>query len=56
MATMMIGQTDDSFEAVDADLRKISQALAAKANALQDQLSTDARAQPSRLWVTLSGF
>ena len=57
MATMMIGQTDDSFEAVDADLRKMSQALAAKANALQDRLSTDAqRNQLVVVWVTLLGL
>lgn len=57
MATMMIGQTDDSFEAVDADLRKMSQALAAKANALQGQLSTDAqRNQQVVVWVTLLGL
>lgn len=57
MATMMIGQTDDSFEAVDADLRKMSQALAAKSNRLQDQLSTDAqRNQQVVVWVTLLGL
>ena len=57
MATMMIGQTDDSFEAVDGDLRKMSLALAAKANRLQDQLSTDAqRNQQVVVWVTLLGL
>jgi len=57
MATMMIGQTDDSFGAVDADLRKMSQALAAKANALQDRLSSDAqRNQQVVVWVTLLGL
>jgi serine phosphatase RsbU (regulator of sigma subunit)/PAS domain-containing protein len=57
MATMMIGQTDDSFEAVDADLRKMSQALIAKANALQTQLSSDAeRNQQVVVWVTLLGL
>lgn len=57
MATMMIGQTDDSFEAVDADLRKMSLALAAKASTLQSQLSTDAqRNQQVVVWVTLLGL
>jgi serine phosphatase RsbU (regulator of sigma subunit)/HAMP domain-containing protein len=57
MATMMIGQTDDSFEAVDIDLRKTSQALVAKANALQNQLSSDAEQnQRVVVWVTLLGL
>ena len=57
MATMMIGQTDDSFEAVDIDLRKTSQALVAKANALQNQLSSDAEQnQRVVVWVTVLGL
>ncbi|MBS0339079.1 MAG: response regulator [Proteobacteria bacterium] len=57
MATMMIGQTDDSFEAVDADLRKMTQAMVAHATALQSQLS--AQAQRNRqvvVWVVLLGL
>ncbi len=57
MATMMIGQTDDSFEAVDIDLRKMTQAIVAKATALQSQLSLDAqRNQQVVVWVTLLGL
>ena len=57
MATMMIGQTDDSFEAVDSDLRKMTQAIIAKATALQSQLSSNAqRNQQVVVWVTLLGL
>jgi HAMP domain-containing protein len=57
MATMMIGQTEDSFEAVDNDLRQMTQALVAKANALQSQLSMDAeRNQQMVVWVSLLGL
>ena len=57
MATMMIGQTDDSFEAVDDDLRKMSQALVANATALQSQLTSDAqRNQQVVLMVTALGL
>ena len=38
MATMMIGQTDDSFKAVDADFEKMSAATTAAANALSGAL------------------
>jgi adenylate cyclase len=38
MATMMIGQTDDSFKAVDADFQKMSAATTAAANALSSAL------------------
>ena len=48
MATMMIGQTDDSFEAVDADLRKMSQALVAKANAVAEPADSRMRSETSR--------
>ncbi|MBS0452617.1 MAG: response regulator [Proteobacteria bacterium] len=57
MATMMIGQTDDSFEAVDADLRNMTQAMISNATALQRQLS--AQAQRNRqvvVWVGLLGL
>jgi serine phosphatase RsbU (regulator of sigma subunit)/HAMP domain-containing protein len=57
MATMMIGQTDDSFEAVDDDLRKMSQALIGSTTALQGQLATAAqRNQQVVLWVTALGL
>lgn len=57
MATMMIGQTDDSFEAVDAGLREMSQALIAHATTLQSQLASDAqRNQQVVLWVTALGM
>ena len=57
MATMMIGQTDDSFEAVDADLRKMSQSLFANASALQSRLTSDAqRNQQVVVWVTALGL
>ena len=57
MATMMIGQTDDSFEAVDNDLRKMTQAIVANAAALQSQLASEAqRNQQVVVWVTLLGF
>jgi len=38
MAAMMIGQTDDSFKAVDADFEKMSAATTAEANALSSAL------------------
>ena len=57
MATMMIGQTDDSFEAVDNDLRKMSQALGTTATALRSRLDSDAqRNQQVVVWVTLLGL
>ncbi|MBN9089327.1 MAG: response regulator [Reyranella sp.] len=42
MATMMLGQTDDSFEAVNADLQKLSLAVTAAVNDLSNQLYFEA--------------
>ncbi len=42
MATMMLGQTDDSFKAVDSDIQKISQTLSATANEVRTSLYADA--------------
>jgi signal transduction histidine kinase/CheY-like chemotaxis protein len=54
MATMMIGQTDDGFGAIDSDLRKMTQAIVGNATALQGQLSSDAqRNRQVIVWVTL---
>jgi methyl-accepting chemotaxis protein len=42
MATMMLGQTDDSFKAVDSDFQKLSQTITAAANAVRRGLHTGA--------------
>ncbi len=42
MATIMLGQTDDSFEAVDGEIRTLSMALTANSNEVQDNLYQDA--------------
>jgi adenylate cyclase len=57
MATMMLGQTDDSFQAVYADLHDMSRAIAVSANTLQSRLASEAE-QSERLiiLVTLGGF
>ena len=57
MATMMIGQTDDSFKAVDADFEKMSAATTAAANALSSALYAGAaRNQQIIIYVTLVGL
>jgi len=57
MATMMIGQTDDSFKAVDADFEKMSAATTAAANALSSALYAGAaRNQEIITYVTLVGL
>ena len=57
MATMMIGQTDDSFEAVDEDLRQLLLAIANKANNLRDQIYADAeRNKLIIVLITVLGF
>jgi signal transduction histidine kinase/CheY-like chemotaxis protein/HAMP domain-containing protein len=57
MATMMLGPMDDSFEAVDADLRSLSLAITASANNLSNQLySTAERNKNIIILVTLAGF
>jgi two-component system NtrC family sensor kinase len=43
MATMMLGETDDSFKAVDSDLKGMSQAITAAGNSLSTGLYTDAQ-------------
>ena len=42
MATMMLGQTDDSFSAVNADFQKVSREIAKAANAVRANLYSDA--------------
>ena len=42
MATMMLGQTDDSFRAVDSDLQKLSLVTISAANAVRAGLYADA--------------
>lgn len=42
MATMMMGQTDDSFKAVDQDFQEMSKVTTRAADALRNQLSSDA--------------
>ena len=42
MATMMLGQTDDSFRAVDSDLQKLSLVTIRAANAVRARLYADA--------------
>ncbi len=57
MATMMIGQTDESFKAVDADFEKMSAATTAAANALSSALYAGAaRNQQIIIYVTLVGL
>lgn len=57
MATMMLGQTDDSFKAVDTDIQKISSATTNAANAVR--VSLHAAAERNRQIVilgTILGF
>jgi len=57
MATMMLGETDDSFEAVNADLQKLSLAVSATAGNTSNQLYFDAeRTKSVIILVTLVGF
>lgn len=44
MATMMLGQTDDSFKAVDGDFEKLSETIAATANVVRRGLYDTAEA------------
>jgi methyl-accepting chemotaxis protein len=57
MATMMLGQTDDSFKAVDADLEKMSSEITKAANAVRARLSSNAE-RNKRIIVlgTILGF
>lgn len=57
MATMMLGQTDDSFKAVDADLQKMSAATRRTANAVHARLYAEAERTKGIIIVgTLIGF
>ena len=57
MATMMLGETDDSFEAVDTDLQNLSLAITASANNLSNQLYSAAEWNKNIIiLVTLAGF
>ena len=42
MATMMLGQTDDTFEAVDTEVQGLSRAISWTANILSTALYSDA--------------
>jgi len=62
MATMMLGQTDDSFKAVDADLQKMGTTTTEAANAVRAGLYADAEATKNliilgtALGFVISGF
>jgi methyl-accepting chemotaxis protein len=57
MATMMLGQADDAFKAVDTDFDRMSEAITASANVVKDKLSSDAqRNKRLILWGTLAAF
>lgn len=57
MATMMLGQTDDSFEAVDGEIRTLSMALTVVSNEVQSGLYQDAERNKSILiGGTLAGL
>jgi len=57
MATMMLGQADDAFKAVDGDFARMSQAITTAANVVKDGLYTDAqRNKRLIIWGALVGF
>jgi methyl-accepting chemotaxis protein len=57
MATMMLGQTDDSFRAVDSDLQKLSLVTINAANAVRAGLYADAeRTKQITILGTVLGF
>ena len=57
MATMMLGQTDDSFKAVDAGLEKMSSEITKAANAVRARLSSNAeRNKRIIVFGTVLGF
>jgi methyl-accepting chemotaxis protein len=57
MATMLLGQTDDSFKAVDTDIQKISQSTTAAANQVRTKLYEAAeRTKLVIILTTLAGF
>ena len=57
MATMMLGQTDDNFKAVDIDLQDLSAAISYTASNMSTQLYSDAdRNENIIILITLAGF
>jgi adenylate cyclase len=57
MATMMLGQTDDTFKAVDVDLQDMSAAISYTASSMSTQLYSDAdRNENVIILITLAGF
>ena len=57
MATMMLGQTDDTFKAVDTDLQDLSAAISYTANNMSTQLYSDAeRNKTIIIQITLAGI
>ncbi len=57
MATILLGQTDDAFEAVDGEIRTLSMALAVVSNEVQDNLYQSAERNKSILiGGTLAGL
>ena len=57
MATMMLGQTDDSFKAVDSDIEKISTLTTEVANGVRASLYADAeRTKTIIILTTVLGF
>jgi adenylate cyclase len=57
MATMMLGQTDDTFKAVDIDLQDMSAAISYTASGMSTQLYSDADWNENIIiLITLAGF
>jgi signal transduction histidine kinase/CheY-like chemotaxis protein/HAMP domain-containing protein len=57
MATMMLGQTDETFKAVDAKFQSLSNEMSGTALGLSNQLFSDARRnQNVVIWVTFGGI
>jgi signal transduction histidine kinase/CheY-like chemotaxis protein len=57
MATMMLGQTDDTFEDVDKEFQSLSRAISGTANILSNQLYSDAEQNLNIIiLITLAGF
>jgi len=57
MATMMLGQTDDTFKAVDATFQNLSNGMSGTALGLSNQLYSDAEANIDLvILVTIVGF
>jgi len=57
MATMMLGQTDDTFEAVDTDFQNLSNVMSGTARILSNKLYYDAEQNENIIiLITLAGF